>query len=198
MSYPQSTKDGFTAIELIVVIAIITLISSTVLVSFSGLNQGIALQRGARELALATRRAQNRALAVSQLRIGGVDVIPPAVGIFLTTGSTNFKVFADLADPVSGLSDKHYTSSSEDFETATFDRSIQIQALKGYPGGEATPAVNHDTANILFSSPDGTMNITDENGSNALIGERLDVVLVAPNGQTKTMIVRITGQIDIK
>src|SRR3989344_616379 len=77
---------GFTLTEIVVITSIITTVSATVLVSFGGLNDGVALNRAAREFALALRQAQSTALGVTAA--GSSAVIPPYAGVRVSTVSS--------------------------------------------------------------------------------------------------------------
>lgn len=182
-------------IEVVLVLSIMTVISSVVLVSFSGLNEGAAINRFARELALATRRAQNMSLAVTQILVGpppSTPQLPSAVGIrFSTTPSESKSVFlfADL-DP----RDNKYTDTSEKVSDSTilFERGIKINKIVNAQGAL------YATAHILFTAPEATISFTDPNGV-GIPGGELHIELVAPSGiYKKTITVRESGQISIK
>lgn len=62
---------GYTLIELLIVIVIIGLLSSAMLIGFSGSNDANEVEKASREVASAMREAQNYALAGSQGGITG-------------------------------------------------------------------------------------------------------------------------------
>ena len=181
-------------VEVVVMLSIITIISAMVLFSFVGLSEGGALNRSARELALALRKTQDMALVVNQVEVGipPVSQIPPAVGIKLSRGTSDYKIFADL-----NPRDNKYTSANEDIGAPqALERNTRINAIYYYDAfGSRLPIA---TAHIIFAAPEAAMSITDENG-NPELGEKLEIELITPTGgATKTIMVRTNGQINIK
>lgn len=181
-------------VEMVVMLSIVTIISAMVLFSFTGLSEGGALNRSSRELALALRRAQDMALVVNQVEVGTppVSQIPPAVGIKLSRGATDYKIFADL-----NPRDNKYTSSDEDIGAPQIlERNTRISAIYYYDAFSSRRPVA--SAHIIFAAPEAVMSITDESGSPRL-GEKLEVELITPTrGTTKKITVRTSGQINIK
>lgn len=183
---------GYTMVEMVVILSIVTAVSSVVLFSFTGLSEGAALNRSARELALAIRQAQNMSLAVTQISVGSPPVaqIPPAVGIRLNTGEPNiYFLFADLPNV-----DNKYSGESEKIPGTqiTFERRVKINRILD-ESGTSKPLVH-----IIFAAPEATEIITDSAGS-ATLGEKVDIELVSPSGTLKrTITVRISGQVNIK
>jgi len=176
---------GFTIVEMMVAMAIITIVSAQVLFSFSGLNEGTALNSSAREMALSLRRAQSMALAVTRIPV--LSAVPPAAGVRIATISPQtYLLFGDLA----ATRDFKYTSSAELIATQTLERGNRISRILD------ENSVEHDIIHLIFSSPEATLSITDEDGND--IGNLLTIELVAPNGQKKKVVARTTGQISIQ
>lgn len=179
-------------VEMVVMLAIITAISSVVLFSFTGLNEGAALNRSVRELALAIRQAQNMSLAVTQLEVGSPPTkqIPPAVGLHLSLAEPDrYFLFADLPP-----ADNKYSGPAERIpgSSAVFERRVKISKIAA-EGGSAKSLVH-----IIFSAPEANLALTDDLGASTL-GEKVDIELVTPSGDLKrTLSVRISGQISIK
>lgn len=179
-------------VEMVVILAIVTAVSAVVLFSFTGLSEGTALSRSARELALAIRQAQNMSLAVTQINVGSPPTaqIPPAVGIRLNTAEpTIYFLFADLP-----IVDNRYSGDSEKIlgTQITFERRVKINRIVDEAG--APKALAH----IIFAAPEASVFITDANGSSTL-GEKVDIELTAPSGNLKkTITIRSSGQISIK
>lgn len=180
-------------VEMVVMLSIVTIISAMVLFSFTGLSEGGALNRSARELALSLRRAQDMALVVNQADVGipPVSQIPPAVGLKLSRGVTDYKIFADL-----NPRDNKYTGNNEDIGSPqVLEKNTRISVLIYYDTfGSPQPIA---AAYVIFAAPEATMGIFDENGNS--LGERLDIELITPSGgTTKTIMTRTSGQINIK
>lgn len=176
-------------VEVVVMISILTAISAIVLFSFTGLNQGAALNRSIRELALALRRAQNMSLAVSQVEVGGALLIPPAIGIQLQDEAQSYLIFGDLP----GSRDNKYTSLAEKIgPDLLFERGVKVESLID---GNNT---SHVTVHIIFTAPEAAITLTDVGGG-AMGSNDLVITLSPPSGQPKkTVTVRTSGQISIK
>lgn len=187
--------SGFTVAEIVVVLAVIIGVSSMVLVSFSGLNEGTSINRSVRELALALRKTQNMALAVTQIDVGGSPVIPSAVGVRLKKDEASYFLFADV-NPV----DNMYNGSTEKISGAdTFlQPRVRINRIYNQDNTE------YNIAYILFASPEATIILTHNEDPNELppvtlvSGDRISIEFSTASGQKKTVIIRESGQISIK
>lgn len=178
--------SGFTMIEVVVMLSIITIISTVVLVSFTGLSESGAVNRSVRELALALRRAQNMSLAVAQVETSSGSRIPPAVGVRLDlTNPSAYFVFADL------LFDKKYTADDAKIgSNENFPPGIRLSSLTG-PSGTSYALIH-----VIFAAPEAVTTLTDVDG--ASIGDRVDIEITSPSGQKKKVVVRTSGQVSIK
>ncbi len=184
----QLSEKGYTVAEAVVVVSVITVISLVVLASFPGLKESGALNRAARGLALGIRQAQNMSLAVTQIGSASGPVIPPAVGTNLSLNQPQaFSIFADLV-----FNRKYVASEDALIKTENFERGVKIQNLLGYNPDPAS----HTAVHILFAAPEATIFLTDGNGID--IGNRVDIELVSPSGEKRTIVVRTSGQVSIK
>lgn len=191
MKSRSTLPSGYTMIEIVVMMAILTTISAIALYGFTGFSESGALNRGARELALAIRRSQNMALAVSQIDFGGTGEVPAAVGVQFSQSSPYYFLFGDRL----ATRDNKYTDSTEKIGTdEILPRGVRISALTGF---NPSP-VSYATVHILFEPPEANVVLSD-NGSPALsIGNRLEVELQSPSGNKKTISVRESGEISIR
>ncbi len=182
---------GFTGVEMLVTITIITAISAIILVSFVGLREGAALNRSARELALAIRRVQNMSLAVTQVDTADGPLIPPAVGIQLARDAQTYLTFADVAH------DHSYNPDLDDSLIGTpgrFEGGVRVQTLKYV---EESAERESPLAHIVFDAPEAEVFLTDEEGES--LGEILRITLVTPSGRlSKDIAIRTNGQVSIK
>ena len=186
-------KDGFTLIEMMISVAIITAISTQVLISFSSLNDSSNLTRAAQDFAFNIRRAQAMSLAVAPVTIDGTLKIPQAVGIYVSSKPSfingnlvyNYLFFADQNN------NKKYDASpsSEQIESATvLPNTIRIVSITGEnlfsPG-----------AHIIFYTPEATVAMT--NHESVQLSDVVDIVLKGVTGVTKTVRVRMSGQVTV-
>ncbi len=181
----NADRSGHTVAEMVVVTAVIAFLSLLTLYNFTGLNDSLALNRSARELALALRRAQNASLAVNQ--VGAA--VPRAVGIQLSTATpTVYFMFADN-NPRNWMYNSGDTKIGAD---TTFDRGVRVQQMiTGAGAGQGT-------VHIIFSSPEASMTFTDASGG-AIADSTMNIRLSNASGSmTKTVTVRVSGQITIQ
>ena len=182
-------KSGFTMVEIVVMLGIITMLSTIVLTNFTGLNEGAAIERAAQELAVNIRRTQNDSLAVVQYN--PLNPPPLAVGVRISTIAQENTSFFRFADTVR---DNKYTNPASPAEkigdTTTFVRGIKIGAITNQDGQ------NQSIVHIMFAAPEATIALTDANGIS--IGQKIDIILQAPSGQTRKITVRTSGQINVQ
>jgi prepilin-type N-terminal cleavage/methylation domain-containing protein len=179
-------KAGFTAAEIVVVIAIITIISGIALFNFGGFNEGAALNRSTQELALSIREAQNRALSITRV---GTET-PPAIGVRLVQDATSYFLFAD-SDIDGRFVDPPDIKVGSD---ALMVRGSRVGAIYGYPGGTKTA---FNIVHVIFLTPAAKAVFNDVSGNS--IGDQIDIELESASGNlTKTITVRVSGQVNIK
>ncbi|MBI2052742.1 MAG: type II secretion system protein, partial [Candidatus Ryanbacteria bacterium] len=129
---------GFTLAEILVVMAIITLIMTTVLYNTPLFNSIIAMTQAARTVAFSLRDAQSRAVAV-QSRSGSP---PDTYGVWVTSESSDlnldgildnqqYVLFTDSGDSryTPGTGDCGGTNDLECIERYTFQRNIRFSSL---------------------------------------------------------------------
>jgi len=84
-------------VEVVIMLGIIVIVSAVVLANFPGVSASINLQRSVQQLALWFRQAQNQALAVRQVQGPFGPVVPPGVGVYISTADpTHYIIFADI------------------------------------------------------------------------------------------------------
>lgn len=178
-------------VEVVVMLMIITAVSATVLVGFGSTREGAALNRSARELALAIRRAQNMSLAVTQVDTLAGPKVPPAVGVRLAQGGETYFLFADLADNKKYDADDVKIAGADNL---AFERGVKIKSLTYLEVSSRRTAA---AAQVVFAAPEAAMYIADANGDT--LGEVIEIELAGPSGRLiKTVTVRTSGQVSIK
>lgn len=167
-------NNGFTLIEILVVLAIIVIITGIVIFNINSERQNSALLRSAQKLSLDLRRAQSFALSSKVFKTSGV---PCGWGAhFNGVGSANYIIFADLAvNP--NCSDRDFiraADGSEDFETINLEPGITVGSLSG------------GLTDVVFTPPDPIVTFTPDQTS-------ASVTLTAKNLTTRAIIVNKTG-----
>ena len=184
-------NNGFTLMEAMVVLAIITMLSAVTLISFTGVNDAITLRKERFQVALAIREAQNMALAV-KLIAGGITA--PAYGVRFSTvagSSSTYFIFADSNN--NRVYDSGETKIGGDSITGdrTMEKGIKVSVLT--PQSGSPPPV----AYITFASPEAEARMAD--GSGTPLGEWLEITLANRSGTLTARIrIRTSGQVTLR
>ncbi len=172
----KNNSKGFTLVETIVVVAVVSILSIVMLASHQGSQKQQLVQRAAHQLAGDIRRAQNMAMASTEQ--GGV--IPDGYGIYIIKNSNFYILFADTNNNQS-----RNGSGDEDIESINFTSGVEIFDILPLPG----PHVD-----IFFEPPDPTTYINKDSSA----GEEAIITLKAQGtSYIKTVIIKTSGQIEI-
>lgn len=189
---------GFTLMELIITIAIMTIISGVVFFSFPRFNQTVLLNRAARELTLALREAQSRATAVAQRpdAESGAE-FPKNYGIRVEQDSEVFFLFSD--EDEDRLLDMSSDCNEECVKRYEFTYGVRIKNIQ-LP--ESVSLSDDGQLNILFYRPDPTMKISgcvgESNLCNTIGPYKISIYRAGQDeNDTRTIQVWTTGQISI-
>lgn len=183
---------GFTMVEIVVMLGILTLISAILLTGFPNFNENAVLSRMQHELALSVRRIQNIALSVANVEVtepGGTTVSASGLrtGLFVSTSAnTQYVLFVDTND------DGKYRAADDARigDVTSLQRGIKIKRLLNESGQSI------DQATVLFDAPDASMRIVDNDGASA--GSALTIELESPNLLLiRSVSVRTSGQVSI-
>lgn len=193
-THMQKSLAGFTLVEVIVVVAVVGFISAQIFASFSGLNQASIFKRSAQELSFNIRRAQNMALAVAPVAIGGSLTIPQSVGIRITSSLND--------DDGDGVSDnKEYFFFSDQNANGKYDGpGERIEPSIFLPGGMRITSITgsvfaNQACHIIFYTPEARVALTQYNGNS--VGNFMNVTLTAPSGDTITVRTLVSGQVSV-
>jgi len=192
-------RRGFTAIEMVVVVGIIAIISAVILIRFPAFSASIHLQRSSRETALLIRRAQNMALSVR--KVPGASA-PTSFGVHIDRGTS--PVTAILFGDVSGNDGKYDPSADVAIDTrvvngvkttALLDQSVRITSDGIICDASGTDHCTN-TLDVSFRVPEARMSIYGDD----LSGEQSGEVIFSAIGSahTRKVIMRASGQIFIR
>ena len=194
---------GFTLIELLAVTAILTIITSIVIVNNGRFGGVILLENLAYDIALSIREAQVYGISVRQFGSGNFDV---GYGMhFLTSSPTTYVLFADAIER-NGLYDGCPTKAScELVESTDIQRGYFIAGLCVPAGKSAKDCLKTSKVlrvDILFKRPEPDACISRE-GVSAVTGnysctgakESARIILESPRGVQMSVVVEATGQI---
>lgn len=199
----MQTRRGFSVIELLVSIAVGTVLLAVVVTNYYTSNDKLAIQSAAQELSIVIRQAQAYGLAVKE-SVTGSGAFTYAYGVYFNynsvTNASTYQLFVDrdndnFYDVGSGTCG---ALTTECVETLTLRNGIKISAI--HNSLSAIPA-GATSLNITFKrpNPDAVIYFKDNSGT-TILGPttRGKVILTSPRGTTATISVDNTGQILIQ
>lgn len=197
---------GFTLIEMLAAIAVISMVSAMILFNYTIFNRQIVMNRAARALAFGLREAQSRSVNVSQVQCSPAPCFPRNFGVHMETATNGeFVLFTDRdGDGIYDASGTCGGASDECVIRTLFTNGVHVQELR--TPSAATEAV----FNVLFYRPDPTVIVYNTSGvplggtSNGPFR-----IFLAPQGYTgptacltpgicKVIRIWLTGQISIE
>jgi len=176
-------KNGFTIMELLVVISIIAILSGIVLIDYRSSQQALALQRATNKLAQDIRRVQEMAMSAREFQ----GTVPDGYGAFLDIGwnTKKYRLYADTNG------DNEFFNPPDDIvETIDLENGIIIKEIC------LSSVCTYFSVSINFKPPDPAVNIkfdTGPSGPEAIITLALETDL----SKTKTISVNAVGRIEI-
>jgi len=171
-------NKGFTMIELFVVMAIISILSSVVFMNWKHGEASFALQNSAYQLSQDIKEMQEMAMEARGIDCGGGDT-GSSFGVQFERSYVNYYIlFIDCNE------NKIYEANDLEIRTVYFEEGIEISSL--------SPSA---AFNILFVPPEPTTYI--KNQASGIEGA---ISIYNPNypSKQKTIIVNTSGMIEIK
>jgi prepilin-type N-terminal cleavage/methylation domain-containing protein len=195
---------GFTLIELMVTMSIVTVIMSVVLFSYSKFIDRLALNSATQEMAIAIRQAQSYGLNVKEAAAGGGQ-FASAYGIFVDPQNdpTHYTIFVDT------FANKTYdagagacgTSTTECVEKVTIRDGVQITKIcDAYGSCFNNSSGKSVSITFLRPNPNADINLTDAAGNIVSGGSESSVaiILTSPQGNRAILGVEsLGGQVQI-
>ncbi len=193
-------KRGFTLVELIVVISIFSILAGVTLFNFSGFNSNVTLQNLANQIALQIKTAQTNAIS-GKLPSSFLPPSKPSFGVYFDiSGGQNRDKFIYFAD----ISNQGYLSNgfnsvcggasgNECLSQITIQSGDLINKICVNGGTDC----GNQILNITFKRPFPDASFYYGNSLNNSISDA-EIEIISKKGQMKTIIVRSTGQIEIK
>jgi prepilin-type N-terminal cleavage/methylation domain-containing protein len=189
----NKSNHGFTLMELLVSLSIVTLIMISVLWNYSSFNDDLALTSAAQEMAIAVRKAQTYGLTVKEVTPGGGQ-FSFAYGVHFdpTNDPNNYYIFADIN------ANHKYDAGAEIIEKYPLRNNVKVG---GICDGSSCPPTNARTLDILFlrPNPDAGIYFYDVNGT-LVAGPSTTgkITLSSFQGKTRTITVESTGQVSVQ
>jgi prepilin-type N-terminal cleavage/methylation domain-containing protein len=207
----KSTERGFTLFELLVSVAIFTLLTTTLLVKHSQYKGQTVLTNLAYEIALIVRQAQVYGINVRQTTTSSVQEFVYAYGIhidFNTVDSdghtSSFILFSDSYPATPFTPDGHYTTTTsiENVETFTLSPGNWIQNVcLDISSSPAVTKCKKDgdfmIADILFNRPSPSAIYYTAPLTNYSTASAAHIYITSSNGICKQIDINKTGQISV-
>ena len=197
---------GFTIVELIVSIGIITAITSVVLYNYSSFNDNLALGAAGQEIAIAIREAQTYGISTKEASVGSGQ-FTYAYGIYFSPGCnpSNYYVFVDKNDDgvyafrEGGGSCGTPDSSSESTEKGNLRNNITISQICDI-NDSCPPSPSIKNLNITFKrpNPDAIIRFANSGGNPGSAQQKAKIKLLSPRGKILTIVIESSGQIYVQ
>ena len=186
-------KGGFTTMELMISIAIVAVLSVITIGSFYEFENRTVLSNLSQDVALSVRLAQSYGLNVRRDASAGFDT---SYGVhFDSSDNTSYLIFRDTGRTGSGYTgnDEEVFQLNQGYTISNLCARIAGSANSNcFSGGSGTIT----DMDITFDRPKPDANFRDNNGSTNY--ESVTINVSAPDGATKSIIVRITGYINVQ
>jgi prepilin-type N-terminal cleavage/methylation domain-containing protein len=195
MNMPNMLKKvsrAFSLIELIVVIAIFSIISMLVLANHSRFNSSVLLGSLAYDIALSIREAQVYGLSVKQFS----NQFQVGYGVtFSKNDPTHYIFFVDT-----NANKKYDAATDAELQRYSVGLGHTITKFCGVSTSgvsqcsDGSTAVTIDHLDVVFFRPEPDANISSSEPGNYSEGT---VVVASPNKNAKTILIMSTGQISV-
>ena len=198
----KNINKGFTLIEALVSISIVSLIMSSVLFNYATFSDNLTLSSAGQELAIVIRQAQTYGLTVREVtrEITSGGKFDSAYGAYFDKNDPTFYyLFADLDG------DKKYDvgsgcgsglNNTECVEKLVLRNNVRISDFCNESACPPSASVKMMDVVFLRPNPDANINFTN-NGGSIVVGPSLTgkIVLISAKGNTLTITVESTGQV---
>lgn len=201
MHFYNSNNKGFTLVELLVAIAIFTVMTSILVVKYGGFSEGMTLTNLAYDIALTLREAQSYGINSSDAGslTGAPGKFDTAYGAYFNVGNrTRFTLYGDY-DAADTGGKVGYTGSNENIRVMTMKQGNRLDYLC-VRLGTGSCATNINIIDIQFKRPDPSPIIYAGTNANSLTKnwDYAEVRVVSPNKSYRKVVVRTSGQISVE
>ncbi|MCP6719242.1 MAG: prepilin-type N-terminal cleavage/methylation domain-containing protein [Patescibacteria group bacterium] len=184
----KAIDRAFTLIEVIIVITVILILSSTVLTGYRQGEKQFSLQRSSHILAQDLRNTQDMAMAGKKAPLAFGEVFPKGgYGLYFETNLNSYILFADCND--NGQYDAGGAASSCESATSANPYPERIEDLYLETDTEISGISPSSPLSITFFPPDPIITINP--------ATNLVIVTLSLGGNTRTVSINTVGLIDI-
>lgn len=187
---PKS-NSGFTLVELLVSVAIFTIMTALVVAKYGTFNQSVLLTNLAYDVAITIRTAQTYGLSVRNTDTSSTDFKSPYGVHFSTATGANDKMlfFAD-----DGTDDGIYDNSDRLIGTYTLKRGAIISGFCSNQSGCTN--LGTGVLDVSFKRPDPDAIICYDGSCDD--DQYMEIVIRGTDGDIRSVTVRSNGQISVK
>jgi prepilin-type N-terminal cleavage/methylation domain-containing protein len=190
-NYRSFNTRGFSLIELVVTITIVTLITAIIMVRYSSFDSSILLNNQAYELALDIRETQVRAISIQVGPVAG-DPFASNFGLYFNSTQPNQYILFQDRELFGNVG--RYDAPQETIgDPLTIDSRFRIATM--YINGN--PANTVSDVSVLFKRPNFDARISGPSFSNT---ESVHIVIesVRNSAARKTVVIYRSGQISVE
>jgi prepilin-type N-terminal cleavage/methylation domain-containing protein len=195
----KKSDTGFTLIELIVVMAIFTFLTTVILANNARFGGVILLENLAYDIGLSIRKAQVYGIAVRGF--GGSD-FDLGYGIHFDSATpTTYVLFGDVY-PTGAGNGLYESDQGELVESITMQGGFRVANVCATAGGGAEESCGLGTLDIFFRRPEpdayisanGVSGVVDQ----AALQQQGRILLESPRGDQISVVIEATGQIAVQ
>ncbi len=196
--FADTESKGFTVIEMLVTISIVTVIMGTVLFNYGTFNGNLALSSATQEMSIAVRQAQTYGLTVKEVSIGGGQ-FSSAYGVYFDPSGSpdSYYLFADIdGDRKYDVGNGCGSGATECVERFMLRNGVRVSGICDATTCPLSAPVRMMHITFLRPNPDAVIYFT--NSGNNIVGSASvtgKVTLSAPNGDSATIVIESTGQV---
>lgn len=195
-------NKGFSLIEILVSISIITLLMMVTIYDYSKFNDRLSLTEAGQEMLIAVRQAQSYSVNVRETSSGSND-FEKAYGIYFdpVNSPSAYYIFVDqdgnkkYSDTLGGC------GGMECIEKINLDRGTRITSVvKGAAMSGVCSVSTPDFMTVVFNrpSPIGNISFFTNGGLSCFSRQSGQVVLTSGGGQTITLTIYFSGQVSVQ
>jgi prepilin-type N-terminal cleavage/methylation domain-containing protein len=183
--FGQSAK-GFTMIEMVVSIGIITILAAAFLANYHGAKKSGELNMAAQKLASDIRLAQSYALGLKEHSSN----VPVRWGVYFNKATANNDKYIIYADTESSNNQSYDTG--EEYFVYDLAQGVIIKDIK-----IDNVSIPNNTLYLTFTLPDAEVQICRNPNGHNCASQKVEVILT--NGETdKTVLVNVMGLVDVE
>lgn len=195
--FSKNKNEGFTLTELIVVMAIATIITTALVIQQSKWNDQLAVNTQTYEMALMIRQAQIYSLGVREHTTSTGDKFNIGYGVYVDISNTNrYSFFADKNKNLK-------MDAGEEIEVKMFTRGVAIEKMCGFNSSgteRCYPQNGIRKVAVSFYRPEPGAIIrffNEADNPDTSIGPPTIVYLLSPKGKESTIRVEANGQVSV-